>query len=136
MATMRRLTRFTEDRLGELPEMSSIAREEMQLADVRRVLANSNEVYAVEADGRIEAIVGLCGQMFGSSVGMWLACTQYAGVGFARFMRAELARKLTEFDEVLAETQIDCWKSERFLYWLGFRCVGQSRVGLLWRASR
>lgn len=132
----RKLTRFTIDRLGELPEMSSIAREEMQLADVRAVLANSNEVYAVEADGRIEAIVGLCGQMFGSSIMMWLACTEYAGRGFARFMRGELARKLGEFDEVLAETQIDCWRSERFLYWLGFRCVGQSPVGLLWRAAR
>lgn len=132
----RRLTVFTAARLGELPEMSSVAREEMQQADVLRVLANSNEVYAVERDGRIEAVVGLMGQMFGSSVMMWLVCTEYVGVGFARFMRAELARKLTEFDEVLAETKIDCWRSERFLYWLGFRCVGQSRVGLLWRAAK
>lgn len=133
----RRLTRFTVDRLAELPEMSSIAKDETQNASAQQVLANSNEVYAVERDGKIEAVVGLCGQMFGSSIHMWLLCTEYAGVGFARFMRGELERKLGEFDEVLAETKIDCWKSERFLYWLGFRCVGESRAGLLlWRAAR
>jgi hypothetical protein len=136
LAMTRRLTRFTGDRLHELPEMSSIAREEMQLADARAVLANSNEVYAVENDGRIEAIVGLCGQMLGSSVTMWLACTEFAGIGFARFMHGELRRKLTEFDEVLAESRPDCWRSERFLYWLGFRCIGQNSIGLVWRITR
>lgn len=132
----RRITVFGENRLQELPELSSIAQEEMRLADVRAVFANSTEVYAIEYGPRIEGVVGLCGQMFGTRIGMWLVCTQYAGMGFARFMRAELARKLEQYEEIVAETQLGSVSSDRFLDWLGFRCIGQSEVGLVWRIAR
>lgn len=133
--TTRSLTVFRIDRLPELKDLSPVAFADTNGLDLAEAIRGS-ETYAVEIGGRIEAVVGLHGPVFGTSRNIWVVCTKHAGAGWARFMLRELARKLTEYDEITAVTRAGTDQAVRFLQWLGFRADEVTPEYTFWRIAR